>query len=65
MPTIVRKLDGLPIEEPVLDDEGKAKQKALAELIMAEYEKTGRLTGHKLQERIEEYEADIKRHLVD
>ena len=65
MPTTVRKLDGLPIEEPVLDDEGKAKQKALADLIMAEYEKTGSLTGHKLQESIEKYEADIKQHLAD
>lgn len=65
MATIVRKLDGLPIEEPVLDEEGKAKQRALADLIMTEYEKTGKLTGAKLQESVEQYETEIARHLKD
>jgi hypothetical protein len=32
MKTIVRKLDGLPIEEPMLDDEGLRRRKELAEL---------------------------------
>ena len=65
MPTNVRKLDGLPIEEPLLDEEGRAKQKALADLIVTEYEKHGALTSHKLQESVEAYEAEIERHLVD
>ena len=64
MPTIVRKLDGLPIEEPILDDEGKAKQKALADLIVTEYEKTGKLSSIKLQESIEKYEIEIQEHLL-
>lgn len=65
MPTTVRKLDGLPIEEPVLDEEGKAKQKALADLIVTEYEKTGTLSGNRLQESVERYETEIQRHVVD
>lgn len=64
MSTIIRKLDGLPIEEPVLDDEGKAKQKALADLIVTEYEKTGKLSSNKLQESIEKYEIEIQEHLL-
>jgi len=65
MSTIVRKLDGLSIEEPVLDDEGKAKQKALADLIVTEYEKTGKLSSNKLQESIEKDETEIQEHLLD
>ncbi len=65
MATIVRKLDGLSIEEPVLDEEGKSKQKALADLIVTEYEKTGKLSGSKLQESVEQYESEIAQHLMD
>lgn len=64
MSTVIRKLDGLSIEEPVLDDEGKAKQKALADLIVTEYEKTGKLSSNKLQESIEKYEIEIQEHLL-
>lgn len=65
MPTAIRKLDGLPIEEPVLDEEGKAIQKKLADLIMDEYEKTGSLSSSVLNENIEKYETEIKDHVID
>ena len=45
MKTKVRKLDGLPIEEPVLDEEGLRRQKELSELAVREYEVSGKLTG--------------------
>lgn len=65
MKTKVRKLDGLPIEEPLLDAEGIKRQKELAELVMREYEESGRLTGVKLSEKVTAYETDIADHVVD
>lgn len=65
MKTKVRKLDGLPIEEPLLDDEGLRRQKELAELVMREYEESGKLTGKKLNEKVVAYETDIAGHLID
>lgn len=65
MSTIIRKLDGLPIEEPVLDEEGRARQKALADLILEEYARTGTLAGGMLNETVEKYEAEIKDHVID
>lgn len=65
MPTKIRKLDGLPIEEPVLDTEGVKKQQALADAVFCEYDRTHTLTGTVVQERVEEYESDIPGHLVE
>ena len=65
MKTTVRKLDGLPIEEPVLDDEGQRRQRELADLAVKEYEETGTLTGGRLKEKVVAYETDIADHLVD
>jgi len=65
MKTTVRKLDGLPIEEPVLDDEGLRRQRELADLAVKEYEETGTLTGGRLNEKVVAYETDIADHLVD
>ena len=65
MKTKVRKLDGLPIEEPVLDDEGQRRQRELAELAVREYEESGTLTGKTLNEKVIAYETDIAEHLVD
>ena len=65
MKTKVRKLDGLPIEEPLLDAEGIKRQNELAELVMREYEESGRLTGVKLSEKVTAYETDIADHVVD
>lgn len=65
MKTRVRKLDGLPIEEPVLDDEGQRRQKELAELAVKEYEESGKLTGRKLNEKVIAYETDIAGHVLD
>lgn len=65
MKTKVRKLDGLPIEEPVLDDEGQRRQKELAELAVREYEESGTLTGKTLNEKVIAYETDIAEHVVD
>ncbi len=65
MKTKVRKLDGLPIEEPVLDEEGRRRQKELTELVLREYEASGRLTGSALNEKVTEYEKDIAGHLAD
>jgi len=64
MKTTVRKLDGLPIEEPVLDDEGLRRQKELSELAVREYEESGKLTGKTLNEKVTEYETDIAGHLI-
>lgn len=65
MKTKVRKLDGLPIEEPVLDDEGQRRQRELAELAVREYEESGTLTGKTLNEKVIAYETDIAEHVVD
>lgn len=65
MKTKLRKLDGLPIEEPLLDDEGRRRQKELAELAVREYEASGTLTGKTLNEKIIAYETDIAEHVID
>jgi hypothetical protein len=65
MKTKVRKLDGLPIEEPVLDDEGLRRQREMAELAVKEYETSGKLTGSALNEKIVAYETDIAGHVID
>jgi hypothetical protein len=64
MKTRVRKLDGLPIEEPLLDDEGMRRQKELAELVIREYESSGSLTGKTLNEKVTAYETDIADHVI-
>lgn len=61
----VRKLDGLPIEEPVLDDEGMRIQQKLADLVVREYEQTGTLTGKTVCDQVIAYETDISEHVVD
>ena len=61
----VRKLDGLPIEEPLLDDEGMRRQKELADLVIREYESSGRLTGKTLNEKVIAYETDIADHVIE
>ena len=61
----VRKLDGLPIEEPLLDDEGMRRQKELADLVIREYESSGRLTGKTLNEKVTAYETDIADHVIE
>jgi hypothetical protein len=65
MKTKVRKLDGLPIEEPLLDDEGMRRQKELADLVIREYESSGRLTGKTLNEKVTAYETDIADHVIE
>jgi len=65
MKTKVRKLDGLPIEEPMLDDEGLRRQKELAELVVREYEESGKLTGEALNEKVIAYETDIAGHVIE
>ena len=65
MKTKVRKLDGLPIEEPVLDEEGLRRQKELSELAVREYETSGVLTGKTLNEKVIAYETDIAGHVVE
>ena len=65
MKTKVRKLDGLPIEEPVLDAEGLRRQKELSELAVREYESSGKLTGKTLNEKVIAYETDIAGHVVE
>ena len=65
MTTKIRKLDGLPIEEPTLDAEGLLKQKALADVVVAEYEKTGTLTGRTVRESVTQYEAEIQKHVIE
>ena len=65
MKTKVRKLDGLPIEEPVLDEEGMRRQRELSDLAVREYEVSGKLTGKTLNERVIAYETDIAGHVVE
>lgn len=65
MKTKVRTFEGLPIEEPVLDDEGLRRQKQLSELVLKEYEESGALTGRKLNEQVTAYETDIAEHVLD
>ena len=65
MKTKVRKLDGLPIEEPMLDEEGLRRQKELADLVIQEYESSGRLTGKTLNEKVTAYETDIADHVIE
>ena len=65
MKTKVRKLDGLAIEEPLLDDEGMRRQKELADRVIREYESSGRLTGKTLNEKVTAYETDIADHVIE
>lgn len=65
MKTRVRTLDGLPIEEPVLDDEGLRRQKELSEMVVKEYEESGTLTGQALNEKVIAYETEIAGHVLD
>lgn len=65
MKTKVRKLDGLPIKEPLLDEEGRRRQRELAELAVREYESSGTLTGKTLNEKVIAYETDIAGHVVE
>ncbi len=65
MKTKVRKLDGLPIEEPMLDEEGLRRQKELADLAVREYESSGKLTGKMLNEKVIAYETDIADHVIE
>jgi len=62
---MVRKLDGLPIEEPVLDDEGKRIQQELSDLVVREYGQTGTLTGTAVCEQVVAYENGIGGHVVE
>ena len=65
MKTKVRKLDGLPIEGPMLDEEGLRRQKELADLAVREYESSGKLTGKMLNEKVIAYETDIADHVIE
>jgi hypothetical protein len=65
MQTKVRTFDGLPVEEPVLDDEGRRRQKELSELAVKEYEESGTLTGKQLNEQVTAYETDIAGHVLE
>ncbi|MEZ4628150.1 MAG: hypothetical protein R2912_08760 [Eubacteriales bacterium] len=65
MKTKVRKLDGLSRSRPVLDEERPPQTKELAELVLREYEASGRLTGNALNEKVTEYEKDIAGYLAD
>lgn len=65
MRTRVRKLDGLPIEEPVLDQSGIEKQRQLAAVVLEAYGETGTLTGAAVREEVEKYQAEIAGHVVD
>ncbi len=65
MKTNVRTLDGLPIEGPVLDDEGQRRQRELSELVIKEYEESGTLTGNTLNEQVTAYETDIAGHVLE
>jgi len=65
MKTRVRTLDGLPIEEPVLDDEGLRRQKELSELAVREYEESGTLTGRALNDKVIAYETEIAGHVLE
>ena len=65
MQTKIRTLDGLPIEEPVLDAEGQQKQRELSELVLREYEQTGKLSGPAVREKIEQYQNEIAGHVIE
>lgn len=65
MKTKVRTFDGLSIEGPVLDDEGQRRQKELSELVVKEYEESGKLTGASLKEKVIAYETEIAGHVLD
>lgn len=65
MRTKTREFCGLTVEEPVLDEAGQKKQRTLANAALLEYGKKHTLTGAKLRERVEKYEKDIAKHLVD
>ncbi len=65
MKTIVRTLDGLPIEEPILDAEGTWLQREAADAIWRAYEQTGTLTDQKVRETVEAYQELITDHVID
>ncbi|MDO4572827.1 MAG: hypothetical protein Q4C13_05620 [Clostridia bacterium] len=65
MQTKKRELGGMVIEEPVLDEIGQAKQRAIGENAHLEYIEHGSLAGEKLREQVERYEREILSHVVD
>ncbi len=63
MQTRVRYLEGLPIEEPVLDETGKLAQTKLNQKVVTAYQQSGALPALELHETIEEYETFIRGHV--
>ncbi len=64
MQTKRRKLGELTIEEPLLDAEGQARQRELNERALLEYTEKRTLSSETLREHVEQYEKDIRKHLI-
>lgn len=65
MKSIIKIIDGMPVEIPVLDEKGEKQRQNLAQLAFKEYESSGSLTSQKLQEANSEFLAAVKDHNND
>lgn len=55
---------GMPVEIPILDEEGERQRKRLNDLAMQEYSDTGSLASKKLQEANQQFWEHAKEHLL-
>lgn len=65
MKNIIKIIDGMPVEIPVLDEQGEKQRKILAQLAFKEYKSSGSLTSQKLQEANSEFLAAVKGNYDD
>ena len=63
MGTVVRYVDGVPVEEKTLDVQGRMAQKEISDAIYRQYTETGELHSVKLCERLAEYEEYAGAHV--
>ena len=57
-------ISGIPVEIPILDEEGEKERKLLVDLAMKEYIDTGSFSSAKLQEANAEFIESAKQHLI-
>ena len=64
MPTEIRYVDDLPVEQSILDAEAEEARKRLDDLVMAEYTETGVFPTLKVREAVAEFEEYARLHIA-
>jgi len=62
--TKIQMFNGMPVEIPVLDEEGEEKRANMNAWAKEEYDRTGTLTSSVLRERLEEFDGEVELHVV-